>query len=89
MQLKRLPLESLSLRSLHWRHLTRRGLARELMVEQHRWAGEAGYRLVETRTRSHNRAMVILNLQCGFEIVGLERGQQDHMVLSFRRSLKE
>ncbi|WP_182911844.1 GNAT family N-acetyltransferase [Sphingomonas cavernae] len=50
----------------------RKGLARRLTEAQHRWAREQGYSHVETRTRAGNNAMIILNLQCGFSIVGFE-----------------
>lgn len=50
----------------------RQGLARQLMLAQHRWARENGYQHVETRTRASNNAMIILNLQCGFSIAGFE-----------------
>ena len=50
----------------------RQGLGRRLMQRQHAWARERDYRYVETRTRTYNNPMIILNLQSGFQIVGYE-----------------
>ena len=50
----------------------RQGLARRLMTAQHDWARDRDYRSVETRTRASNNPMIILNLQCGFHVVGFE-----------------
>jgi GNAT superfamily N-acetyltransferase len=52
--------------------IRRQGVGRRLMQLQHEWARERGYRFVETRTRATNNAMIILNLQSGFTIVGYE-----------------
>ena len=52
--------------------IRRRGVGRQLMRRQHDWAQEQGYAFVETRTRAVNNAMIILNLQSGFQIVGFE-----------------
>jgi GNAT superfamily N-acetyltransferase len=52
--------------------IRRQGVGRRLMHLQHDWARERGYTYVETRTRAMNNAMIILNLQSGFHIVGYE-----------------
>jgi GNAT superfamily N-acetyltransferase len=49
-----------------------RGLANRLMVAQHAWAREAGFRGMETATRQPNRAMGIINLKHGFVVAGLD-----------------
>ena len=48
----------------------RLGIAAELMRLQHDWCRERGFRVIKTVTNSDNSAMMILNLQHGFEIVG-------------------
>ena len=52
--------------------IRRQGVGRQLMQRQHDWARDRGYAFVETRTRAVNNAMIILNLQSGFQIVGFE-----------------
>ncbi len=64
----------------------RLGLGKMLMLEQHDWAQTAGYNAIETQTRTDNRAMIIMNLQCGFEICGLEMGDF-HMMVAQRKKL--
>lgn len=65
----------------------RQGIAAALMRHQHDWAKGRGYRFVETRTRAANRAMIILNLQAGFTITGLEVGGAGHAVVTQRLAL--
>ena len=48
----------------------RQGIARQLMRLQHKWCEEHGIKVIKTTTNSDNTAMLILNLQHGFEIVG-------------------
>jgi GNAT superfamily N-acetyltransferase len=52
--------------------LRRQGVGRMLMQRQHDWAREHGYAYVETKTRTMNNAMIILNLQAGFHIIAYE-----------------
>lgn len=49
----------------------RRGIARELMNQQHLWLRERGYLSVETGARQSNFAMAQLNLESGFKVVGI------------------
>lgn len=48
----------------------RRGLGRALMERQHALAARAGLRTVRTITLNRHRAMLLLNLTSGFDIVG-------------------
>lgn len=48
----------------------RLGLGRALMERQHALVARAGYRTVRTVTLNRHRAMLLLNLQSGFDIVG-------------------
>ena len=46
------------------------GLARRLMAAQHEWAVAQGYAFVRTETFNRHRAMLLLNIHSGFEVVG-------------------
>lgn len=48
----------------------RRGVARELIRRQHLRCREAGYSSVRTHTTNGNRAMLLLNVQEGFDVIG-------------------
>jgi len=65
----------------------RQGLARRMMQIQHEHIRKLGYRSVTTRTRAGNQAMLILNLKCGFEIVGFEVDAAGYSVVSQRKLL--
>lgn len=64
----------------------RRGLAGELMRQQHRWLVEQGYSLVETLARRENTAMALLNLQHGFVIGGM-RTEAESVKVLFSKTL--
>ncbi|WP_426490545.1 GNAT family N-acetyltransferase [Hymenobacter sp. 102] len=51
-----------------------RGVAGELMRQQHAWCQEQGYRRIRTHTYNRWRAMLLLNLRHGFDIVGTVQG---------------
>ncbi|WP_375437015.1 GNAT family N-acetyltransferase [uncultured Hymenobacter sp.] len=46
------------------------GIARELLRQQHAWCQQQGYNRIRTQTYNHWRAMLLLNLRAGFDIVG-------------------
>lgn len=48
----------------------RRGLGRALMERQHALVARSGYRTIRTITLNRHRAMLLLNLVSGFDIVG-------------------
>lgn len=48
----------------------RRGIADELMVRQHRWAATRDYKTVVTETKNQFKAMIIVNLRHGFDVIG-------------------
>jgi GNAT superfamily N-acetyltransferase len=52
-----------------------RGIAKELMNRQHDWCREQGYHAVRTQTYNQWREMLILNLRCGFDIIGTVQGK--------------
>ena len=45
----------------------RQGIASKLMIAQHDWCRKNGYNHIETRARTNNPAMMILNLKVGFK----------------------
>lgn len=51
-----------------------RGVAAELMRRQHAWGRAQGYRAVRTHTYNRWRAMLLLNLRHGFDIIGTVQG---------------
>ncbi len=56
------------------------------MHAQHDHVRSLGYRSILTRTRATNRPMIILNLKCGFEIVGFEINGTGFAVVNQRKS---
>lgn len=46
------------------------GIARDLMLSQHEWCKQQGYKKVQTKTQNRFKEMLLLNLQNGFEVVG-------------------
>ena len=55
-----------------------RGIGKELMHRQHTYCRRAGFRTVRTKTTNRWRAMLLLNIRCGFHIIGTyvdERGE--------------
>ena len=62
-------------------NLRRKGIARELMVNQHHWLIENGYLSVETGARQSNTAMAKLNLVSGFKVVGIRFKGDDPDIL--------
>jgi predicted GNAT superfamily acetyltransferase len=46
------------------------GLAAELMIRQHDWCREQGYKTIRTHTKNKWRQMLILNIRHEFDIIG-------------------
>ncbi|HMN68151.1 MAG TPA: GNAT family N-acetyltransferase, partial [Bdellovibrionales bacterium] len=59
------------------------GKTNALMGAQHAWGKMRGYKTIETKTKNRFRAMLILNLRHGFEVVAIETagGQEPKIVL--------
>ena len=47
-----------------------KGIAKHLLDYQHQWCQERGYRTVRTKTKNCFKAMLILNLKMGFDVIG-------------------
>ena len=65
----------------------RLGIASRLMDLQHDHLRSIGVEAVETRTRSNNRPMLILNLRAGFDIVGFETDAFGRSLVMQRKQL--
>jgi GNAT superfamily N-acetyltransferase len=64
-----------------------KGLAQQLMRQQHQWAIQQGYSFVETRTRATNVTMIILNLKSGFVVSGYETDPHGLAIVTQRKSI--
>ncbi|AIC92989.1 GNAT family N-acetyltransferase [Shouchella lehensis] len=52
-----------------------KGVALQLMRNQHAKAKEAGYKIVETKTMNRWRKMLLLNIRFGFNVTAVEESQ--------------
>lgn len=46
-----------------------RGVAKQLMQAQHKSLKERGYKIVRTYSRNERRAMLLLNIKSGFDVI--------------------
>ncbi|MEC9281412.1 MAG: GNAT family N-acetyltransferase [Bdellovibrionota bacterium] len=66
-----------------------KGLAKELMNLQHDFARKHNYRVVCTQTDKRFKEMLILNLKCGFDVVGTIQSTGDsHLTLVLEKNLE-
>lgn len=63
------------------------GLGKEFMTFQHAWCRENGYEVVETKTMNSWPAMLVLNIQNGFEIIGIEKNSSGNEKILMRKTL--
>ena len=47
-----------------------RGIAAELMRQQHDWCRQNGYHTIRTQTYNQWREMLVLNIRAGFDVIG-------------------
>ncbi|MCF6411173.1 GNAT family N-acetyltransferase [Pseudalkalibacillus salsuginis] len=47
-----------------------KGIGEELLVRQHKWCRENGYKTIRTHTKNQWRSMLILNIKNGFDVIG-------------------
>ncbi len=66
-------------------HSRRLGVARSLMELQHSWLAERGYSSVETGTIDDNEAMLKLNREFGFKVIGSYNRHGEPQVLLAKR----
>lgn len=65
----------------------RKGIARDLLRRQHELCLERGYREIQTETFGDGKAMLLLNLQEGFEIYGTHLGTDGRLRVQLRKML--
>lgn len=65
----------------------RKGIARKLMEIQHGWCKEQGYASICTKTKNKWMSMLILNLQCGFEVIDVVTKQNATPKILLRKQL--
>jgi len=63
------------------------GIASELMEQQHRFAKESGYKAIQTKTKNKWRSMLILNIKCGFDIIGTYTDSEGEPKIILEKSL--
>jgi len=66
-----------------------RGLARTLMRLQHAWCRERGYRTVRTHTKNTWKAMLVLDLKEGFDVIGTYTDERGEPKLILEKRLDE
>ena len=63
------------------------GVTRRLMLAQHGWLAEHGYRCVTTETYNRYREMLLLNIRMGFDVVGTQTTAAGEAKIMLRRTL--
>ena len=67
----------------------RRGIARQLLKEQHQWCKDTGYRWIVAENRNDLRRMLLLNIQEGFNVIGTYLSERSETIITLRKSLEE
>ncbi|MBC8083591.1 MAG: GNAT family N-acetyltransferase [Hymenobacter sp.] len=57
------------------------GIGRDLLRRQHAWGRQQGYSHIRTHTYNRWRAMLLLNLREGFDIVGTVQGPRGLVII--------
>ena len=65
------------------------GVARQLIQHQHKLCSDRGYDEIQTESAGTNQAMLILNLQEGFEVSGMHLGHGDALTVQLRKRLNQ
>jgi GNAT superfamily N-acetyltransferase len=52
------------------------GIATDLMKRQHEWCRQRGYQVVQTKTQNRFRAMLLLNVKHGFDVIGTHESKE-------------
>lgn len=47
-----------------------KGIASKLMIQQHLYLKEKGYKIIQTKTKNKWRNMLVLNIKNGFDVIG-------------------
>lgn len=63
------------------------GIAGDLMTTQHEWCRKQGYLKIGTKTQNRFKAMLMLNIKSGFEIVGTDPTDKDGMKILMEKKI--
>jgi GNAT superfamily N-acetyltransferase len=63
------------------------GIAKKLMLQQHQWCKEQGFEKIQTKTLNHWKAMLILNLQVGFDILSAYESKEGVLKIILEKKL--
>lgn len=67
----------------------RTGVARKLVQHQNNLCVEIGYHEIQTEVLATNQPMLILNLQKGFEVSGVQLGRKDALTVQLRKRFSQ
>jgi predicted GNAT family acetyltransferase len=65
----------------------KQGIAHELTKRQHNWCRKNGFKIVQTKTLNRFKPMLILNIKHGFDIVELQRNEQNELKIVLEKDL--
>jgi GNAT superfamily N-acetyltransferase len=63
------------------------GVAGDLMNAQHEWCRKQGYSKIGTKTQNRFKAMLMLNIKNGFEIIGTDPTDKDGMKILMEKRI--
>jgi len=64
------------------------GIARELMLLQHKWCAQNKFQYIRTKTMNRWRGMLILNLKNGFDIIETYTDEKKELKIVLEKRLK-
>ena len=67
----------------------RQGIAKHLIEQQHRWCTEQGFSYINTLTSGDNQAMLIANLNAGYQVVGTYHDRNQTLKVILQKTLKQ
>ncbi len=62
-------------------------IAKDLMAAQHDWCRKQGYAKIGTKTQNRFKAMLMLNIKNGFEIIGTDPTDKDGMKILMEKKI--
>jgi ribosomal protein S18 acetylase RimI-like enzyme len=63
------------------------GIASDLMAAQHEWCRKQDYLKIATKTKNRFKAMLLLNIKYGFEIIGTDPADSDGMKILMEKKI--
>lgn len=65
----------------------RQGIADELMKRQHHWCKQNGFQIVQTKTKNSFKPMLIFNIKNGFDVIEVQRNEQNEVKIVLEKNL--